>query len=182
MLQEMWGKNLCKQDICIRTSRHPPAEWVSGGHLSTTPHPQRSPTSPQPPPSLIFDKGPLNGCFFGRRVLRYTTHPPHHYDQNTSIPPKSPERSLSLQFPPWSAVTQFRIALPPMPHSIFATFYFCAMPPLFERERLAITWWSSEFFCLVTFPVHLKEIFFKLPPAQSFCRLRHLIPVLKPLK
>ena len=123
----------------IRTRRHPPAEWVSGGHLSTTPHPQRSPTSPNPPSSLIFDKGTLNGCFFGRCVLRYATHPNYHYDQNTSIPPKSSERSLSLQFPPWSAVTQFRIALPPMPHSIFATFYFCAMPQLFKGEKFAIT-------------------------------------------
>ena len=49
----------------IRTSRHPPAEWVSGGHLSTTPHPQRSPTSPQPPyhPSFLT-KVPLMGVSF----------------------------------------------------------------------------------------------------------------------
>ena len=121
----------------ILTSRHPPAEWVSGGHLSPPPPILNGPQLlPNPPPSLIFNKGPLNGCFFGRCVLRYATHPTHYYDQNTSIPPKSSERSLSLQFPPWSAVTQFCIALPPMPHSIFATFYLCAMPPLFKRENL----------------------------------------------
>ena len=171
MLQEMWGKNLCKQDISA-----PAGTPRQNGCLEATSPPPPILNGPQllpnPPSSLIFDKGTLNGCFFGRRVLRYATHPTHHYDQNTSIPPKSSERSLSLQFPPWSAVTQFRIALPPMPHSIFARFYFCAMPPLFERERLAITWWSSEYFCLVTFPVHLKEIFFKLPPVHPFCRLR----------
>ena len=137
----MWGKaKICANRIYPHQPAPPGRMGVWRPPLSTTPHPQRSPTSPQPPPSLIFNKGPLNGCFFGRCVLRYATHPNYHYNQNTSIPPKSSERSLSLQFPPWSAVTQFRIALPPMPHSIFATFHFCAMPPLFERERFAIIW------------------------------------------
>ena len=117
------GKNLCKQDISA-----PAGTPRQNGCLEATSPPPPILNGPQllpnPPSSFIFNKGPLNRCFFGRV---FCDMPPTHPTIMTKIL-QSPQNLQSAHClcnsphgAPWpnSALHCHQCLILFLPHSIF---------------------------------------------------------------